>query len=203
MKARVTSLALSLSVGVLALGCKPPSSAKPDASPSPGASDASATAVRVVRAKTDRVERLLPITGSIAATQSVDLAPKLSARLNYVAGREGESIRASQVALRQDTADLETQVASNVAAVQQSEAQVKSAQANLQSALAKLDSSRTQTKLQTSTSDAGVRDAEQQVKSAPREPRTGEAASTNARGAGCGERGRASPGELRKSGERS
>ena len=166
MKRHALPLALTVSLALLLSGCKPPAAEKPDAAPSPGASDASATAVRVAVARSEQVEKLLPITGSIAATQSVDLAPKLSARLTFVAGREGESVRAGQIALRQDTADLDTQVASASAAIRQSEAQVRSAEANLQSALAKLASARTQTRLQGSTSDAGVKDAEQQVKSA-------------------------------------
>lgn len=166
MSRHALPLALTVSIALFSSGCKPPSGAKPDASPSPGAADANATAVKVAPARSQQVEKLLPITGSIAATQSVDLAPKLSARLTFVAGREGESVRAGDIALKQDTSDLDTQVASANAAIRQSEAQVRSAQANLQSALAKLASARTQTKLQGSTSDAGVKDAEQQVKSA-------------------------------------
>ncbi len=150
---------------LLPVGCKPPESGKkPDASPSPAAIES--TPVRVAEARVAPLQKSLAVTGSVAATQSVELAPKIAARVVFLAGREGESVRAGQVVLRQDVSDLQTQVASSEAAVRQSEAQVGSAIANVRAADARLAQARTQAKLQTTTSDSGVRDAEQQLASA-------------------------------------
>jgi HlyD family secretion protein len=160
-------LAISLIGLFLAAGCQPPDGGKPGgkpaASPTPGVE---ATPVRVSAAKVAPLTKSLPVTGSLAATQSVELSAKIAARLTYIAGREGETVRAGQVALRQDTSDLQTQVTANEAALQQAEAQVASAMANVRSAEARLATARTQARVQTTSSDAGVRDAEQQLASA-------------------------------------
>jgi RND family efflux transporter MFP subunit len=122
--------------------------------------------VRVAAARIASLTKSLPVTGSLVATQSVEVAPKLSARVTFLAGREGESIRAGQVVLRQDVSDLQTQVAASEAALRQAEAQVASASASIQSARARLAQARTQSRVQNTSSDAGVRDAEQQLASA-------------------------------------
>lgn len=167
---RIGFLAIGLLGVMTATGCQPKAGGeagkegtKPAASPAPGAE---ATPVRVKPAQMAPLTRSLSVTGSLAATQTVELAPKIAARLTFIAGREGERIGAGQVALRQDTSDLETQVRANEAAVRQAEAQVAAGIANVQTAQARLAQAKTQAKVQVSSSDAGVRDAEKALASA-------------------------------------
>jgi HlyD family secretion protein len=125
-----------------------------------------ASPVRVATAKRETVTRAVPVTGSLAALQSVDLSPKLAARVVRVAGREGATIRAGEVAVQQDTSDFVVQLKQAQANLQAAQARLKQSQASLESAQVRLEQARTQAGLQVTTSDAGVRDAEQQVRSA-------------------------------------
>lgn len=153
----VALLALAALGAFAAAGCGKKPGGPAGASPG-GAGDAS-TPVRTATAREEIVARSVPATGSVAATQSVDLAPKLSARVVFVAGREGAPVRRGQVVIQQDTVDLATQV-------QSAEANVRQTEASLQSALARLAQAQTQASMQSSTSTTGVRDAEQQLRSA-------------------------------------
>lgn len=116
----------------------------------PGA--APATSVRVARAVESQVRRVVPVTGSISALQTVDLAPKVAARVVSVDGREGARVRRGQVVVQQDTADLRTQV--------------RQAEANLQSARARLSQTLTQERVQVISSATGVQDAQEQLRAA-------------------------------------
>lgn len=172
-------IAASLSLALLA-GCSPkPEAGKADAKPVGDAAaaltDASGTAtpVRVAEAQTKEVTRELKVTGSVAASESVALAAKVSARVTFVAAREGEAVRKGQLVVAQDTADFDTQVRTSQAQIQSADAGIKNAlagidnaKASYQSALAKLAQAQTNLKLTGTQSDAGVEDAEQLVKSA-------------------------------------
>jgi RND family efflux transporter, MFP subunit len=128
---------------------------EPEASPTPPAGQPAArtaSPVRVAAAAQRTVERTVSATGSLQALKAVDLAPKITARVLSVAGREGEAVRVGQVVVQQETADLERQVAQ--------------AQANVQSAQARLAQAETNARLQVTQSDTGVRNAEEQLRSA-------------------------------------
>ena len=174
MKKRFPWIAATLSIALLA-GCGP----KPDAKPTGGGAApltdvaATVTPVRVVSARTQEVLLDLKVTGSVAAGESVELAAKVSARVIFVAAREGEAVRKGQLVVTQDTADYTTQVRSSQAQIQSAEAGIKNAlagidnaKASYQSALAKLAQAQTNLKLTGTQSDAGVKDAEQQLASA-------------------------------------
>lgn len=111
-----------------------------------------ATPVEVAPAVVQTVTSTVPVTGSVAALQSVDLSPKISAKVVSVSGREGQTVRRGQVVVQQDTSDLQRQV--------------QQAQANVRAAQARVAQAETQARLQRTTSNAGVADAQQQLKSA-------------------------------------
>jgi len=98
----------------------------------------SATPVRVATAKRETVTRTVPVTGSVAALQSIDLSPKVSARVVAVAGREGTPVKQGQVVVQQDTSDMARQVQQAEANLQSARAQLAQAQTNL--SLQKTDS---------------------------------------------------------------
>lgn len=123
------------------------------ATPEPG------TPVTLAPVRSDVITRTIPVTGNIAATGSVQLAAKLSARIVFVAGREGDMVRRGQVVLRQETLDLAPQV-------KQAEAGVAQARANVTTARARLAQAQTNLHLQTTAGDAAVEDAQQQLKAA-------------------------------------
>ena len=119
------------------------------------------------------VVKAVTVTGSIAAAESVELAAKVSARVSFVAAREGEPVRRGQLVVQQDSSDYDSQVRTSEAQIKSGEAAIKNAQASIESARAsyqsaqvKLDQSRTNLKLIGTQSDAGVKDAEQQLASA-------------------------------------
>jgi HlyD family secretion protein len=118
-----------------------------------------AVPVRVAEAKRETVTRSLPVTGNVAALQTVELSARVSAKVISVAGREGAAVRQGQVVVQQDTTDFQAQL-------EQAQANLASARANLKSSEARLAQAETQVKLQRTTSEAGVQDAEQQLKSA-------------------------------------
>ena len=111
-----------------------------------------ATPVRVGQAKTETVVQRIPVTGSISALQTVNLSPKITAKVVAVAGREGTRIKAGETVVQQDTSDLQIQL--------------QQAEANVQAAQARVASARTNVSLQAAASKSGVADAQQQVKSA-------------------------------------
>ncbi|WP_309715346.1 efflux RND transporter periplasmic adaptor subunit, partial [Armatimonas sp.] len=167
------NLTFAVVLSLVALtGCAPQKAAdekKPDAP----ATATAGTPVRVAAATQKDVTRTISVTGSIAATETVELGAKVSARVTFIAAREGEPVRKGQLLVQQDTADYDTQVRSSEATIKSAEAAIKNAQASIQSAqagyqnaLVKLDQTRTNFKLTDSQSDAGVKDAEQQLASA-------------------------------------
>jgi HlyD family secretion protein len=148
------ALLLPLAVTVALTGCKPkasPDAAKAGAAPG-GAGANAPTPVNVAVASEQVVTRTVPVTGSVSALQSVTLTPKVTANVVAVAGREGDTVRAGQVLVQQDTSDLQNQL--------------RQAQANLLSARAKLTQARTQSSLQVTTSSTGVLNARAALASA-------------------------------------
>ena len=101
----------------------------------------------------------VPVTGSIAALQDVQLSARVSGRVVAVVVREGQIVRAGQVVVQQDAADLEA----NVRAAQ---ANVAQAQANVSSNLAKVSQAQTNYTLAVQTAKSAVAQARAQVASA-------------------------------------
>nr|CAA9231210.1 hypothetical protein AVDCRST_MAG63-1108 [uncultured Armatimonadetes bacterium] len=119
----------------------------------PGApAAAEATPVRVVAATQRLVRRTVPVTGSIAALQSVDLSPKVAGKIVRVNGREGTAVRRGQVVVQQDTEDLRTEV--------------QQAEANLQAARARLSQAVTQARVAASVSVGEVENQRQLLRQA-------------------------------------
>jgi HlyD family secretion protein len=148
---------LSLSL-TLASGCNRGNEKKgggqASSASSPGGQPAAnaATPIRVLPAKRETVRRTVPVTGSLAALRTVQLAPKVSGRVISVIGREGQTVRRGQVVVLQDTADLRIQL--------------QQARANYDAARARLLQAQTQVRLQEAQSNAGVVDAQQALKAA-------------------------------------
>jgi RND family efflux transporter MFP subunit len=92
------------------------------------------------------------VTGSIAALQTVNLSPKITARVVSVAGREGAAVRRGQVVVQQDTSDLRTEV--------------QRAEANLQAARARLSQAQTQRSVADKTSLGEVENQRQLLRQA-------------------------------------
>ena len=111
-----------------------------------------ATPVRIGQAKSETVVQRIPVTGSISALQTVNLSPKITAKVVAVAGREGTRVKAGETVVQQDTSDLQIQL--------------QQAEANVQAAQSRVASARTNVTLQAASSRVGVQDAEQQVRSA-------------------------------------
>ncbi len=157
-KIQTLPIAACVAISLFALaGCsrdeKTEGSPKPGASPAAGQNvAAAATPVRVAAAREETVTRSVPVTGSIAALQTVVLSPKLSARVEAVAGREGTPVRKGQVVVQQDISDFQIQL--------------QQAEANLQAAISNLTQAQTQVGLQRAASAQGVQDARQQLASA-------------------------------------
>ena len=100
-----------------------------------------------------------PITGSIAALQDVQLSARVSGRVTAVNYREGQVVRAGQIIVQQDAADLE-------ANVQAAQANVSQAQANVSSNIAKVAQANTNYTLAVQTARASVAQARAQVANA-------------------------------------
>lgn len=165
------AIATVLSLAFL-VGCAPQKKAD-DKKPELLAVTNAGTPVRVAVATEKEVGRAISVTGSIAATQTVELGAKVSARVSFVAVREGELVRKGQLVIQQDSSDYDSQVRSSEASIKSAEAAIKNAQATIESAKAgyqnaqvKLAQSQTNLKLTGTQSDAGVKDAEQQLASA-------------------------------------
>ena len=85
------------------------------------------------------------VTGTITADDKVAIASKVSGRVEHVAAREGEPVRAGQVVVRLDDRDIA--------------AQVEQARAALEMARVRLTQAETMAQLQTTRSGADVEQA--------------------------------------------
>ncbi len=138
---------------LLLAGCggKPDAAKGGDAKPG-AAATVEAKPVRVSPASLQTVTRSIPITGSLAALQTVAITPKVTGRILQVLGREGAVVRRGEIVAQQETEDAEDQL--------------RQAEANLQSARARLSQAQTQARLQTTQNATGVTDAQQALQGA-------------------------------------
>lgn len=111
-----------------------------------------ATPVRIAPAIRTIVRRTIPVTGSISALQSIDLSPKIAAKVVSVAGREGTPVRRGQIVVQQDASDLITQV--------------QQAEANVNAARARVSQAETQARVAASNSRGEVENMRQQLRQA-------------------------------------
>ena len=146
----ITALVAAFSLSILA-GCAPKKDA---AAPKAGQAQAASqpTPVSITPAKSETVLRLVPVTGSLIALQTVELLPKISARVVSVNGREGDAVSAGQVIAQLDTADLQRNVAQ--------------ARENVETARIRLSQAQTNYTTQTTTSDVAVQDAQESLAAA-------------------------------------
>jgi RND family efflux transporter MFP subunit len=162
----VATLALSL---FLAAGCAPKKEeGKTPDKPAAGGQAVANTpfVVRVGAARKETVTRYVIVTGNVAALDTVNLSPKLSAKVVFVAGREGTPVKRGEVVVRQDSSDFTVQLQQAQANLQASRARLAQAESGVKSAQVRLQQAKTQTRLQVTQSQAGVQDAEQQIKAA-------------------------------------
>jgi len=150
--------AASVTALLLLAGCGPKAGGGGDAAkgengkPGAAAGAAEATPVRVTPASMQTVTRSIPITGSLAALQTVQITPKVTGRILEVLGREGAVVRKGEIVARQETEDASDQL--------------RQAEANLQAARARLSQAQTQARLQTTQNATGITDAQQALQAA-------------------------------------
>lgn len=111
-----------------------------------------ATAVAVVSARTGDVPFTISVTGSLQTLDDVMLSAKVPGKIAKVFVREGDTVRAGQVVVQQDTSDLE--------------AQVRQAEAALKSARARLKQAQTALELQPTQNETSLRQAEAALEAA-------------------------------------
>ncbi len=148
----VAAMAVFISVSlVLSAGCAPKKdAAKEKAGQAQAANQPSS--VQVETTKSETVLRIVPVTGSLIALQTVELLPKIAARVVSISGREGDAVRAGQVVAQLDTADLERQV--------------QQARSNVETVRSRISQAETNYKTQLTTSDVAVRDAQEALRGA-------------------------------------
>lgn len=111
-----------------------------------------ATAVAVVSARTGDIPFTISVTGSLQTLDDVILSAKVPGKIAKVFVREGDTVRAGQVVVQQDTSDLE--------------AQVRQAEAALKSARARLKQAQTALELQPTQNETSLRQAEAALEAA-------------------------------------
>jgi len=111
-----------------------------------------ATAVAVVSARTGDIAFTISVTGSLQSLEDVLLSAKVPGKIAKVFVREGDTVRAGQVVVQQDTSDLE--------------AQVRQAEAALRSAQARLKQAQTALELQPTQNETSLRQAEAALEAA-------------------------------------
>ena len=115
--------------------------------------------VQIATVKTGTIAATVPVTGNIQALSDVQLSARAAGRVIAVNFREGQTVRAGQVVVQQDTTDLE-------ANVRQAQANIAQAEANVSSNLTKLSQSKTNYTLQVQTAAQAVAQARAQVANA-------------------------------------
>lgn len=111
-----------------------------------------ATAVAVVSARTGDIPFTTSVTGSLQTLDDVTLSAKVPGKIAKVFVREGDTVRAGQVVVQQDTSDQE--------------AQVRQAEASLKSARARLKQAQTALELQPTQNETSLRQAEAALEAA-------------------------------------
>lgn len=119
------------------------------------ASTAPPVPVATVLAQVRQSAKSLNLTGTVKASLSADVAPKLMSKVAQVLVREGERVSAGQVLVRLESADLAAQV-------RQAEAGVTAAQAGLAQARTAARIQGTQSQTRVSQAASALRQAEEQ-----------------------------------------
>ncbi len=133
---------------------------KQDAQRKPGIGDPGGSIpVQVAPVQSGTIAATVPVTGNIQALQDVQLSARATGRVLAVNFREGQTVRAGQVVVQQDTTDLQ-------ANVRQAQANVRQAQANVSSNQAKVVQAQTNYTIQVQTAKQAVAQARQQVEAA-------------------------------------
>lgn len=112
---------------VLLAGCghKAGSGGGDQAAGKPGGSEA--VPVDVATVSLGNISQTIPVTGSLAALQDIQLSVKQTGRVTNVTVREGDAVRAGQVIIQQDTSDLEANVRQAQATLASDEVKVSQA----------------------------------------------------------------------------
>ncbi len=122
---------------------------RPSAAQVTQSDEVAAAPVETERAQRGRLVVYEEVTGNIKALHDVLLGSTTTGRIVYVAGKEGDWIRAGQVAVRLDSADIE--------------ANLRRAKAELESARVRLSQAERGYKLTGVQTDTGIEAAEQAV----------------------------------------
>ena len=145
---RITILIAALAGSLLAFGChKKPSDGPALTSGRVPATPPTPVVIAIVERTT--LENTIPITGSLAALQDVQLSAKAEGRVVAVNAREGDYVHKGEVLVAQDVTDLQANVAQ--------------AQAGIQSALAKVSQAISNEQIQVTGAREGVQQAQAQV----------------------------------------
>jgi HlyD family secretion protein len=115
--------------------------------------------VQVATVQAGTIASSVPVTGNIQALADVQLSARAAGRVLAVNYREGQTVRAGQIVVQQDTTDLQ-------ANVRQAQANIAQAQANVASNVAKLSQAQTNYALQIQTARQAVAQARAQVSAA-------------------------------------
>jgi len=115
--------------------------------------------VQVATVQAGTIAQAVPVTGNIQALADVQLSARAAGRVLAVNYREGQTVRAGQIVVQQDTTDLQ-------ANVRQAQANIAQAQANVASNVAKLSQAQTNYTLQVQTARQAVAQARAQVSQA-------------------------------------
>jgi HlyD family secretion protein len=145
--------------GVALTGCGQKSGTAAGEKHGGGAGPNAPVPVEVGTVKRGTIADAVLVTGSIAALQDVQLSARVSGRVTAVNYREGQTVRAGQIMVQQDSTDLQA----NVRAAQ---ANVSQAEANVSSNIAKVSQAQTNYTLEVQIAKAAVAQARAQVASA-------------------------------------
>jgi RND family efflux transporter MFP subunit len=111
-----------------------------------------AVPVQVATVSRETIEQAVPVTGNLVALQDVQLSAKAAGRVVAVHAHAGDSVRAGQLLVQQDTTDLE--------------ANVRQAQANIMSAQAKVSQAISNYQIQQTQAEQDVANAKSRVDAA-------------------------------------
>lgn len=152
MKQRPTwmySLSLLVIVSTALAGCGPKGGGDDEAKSGKAAGvgqPGGPVPVDVTTVSLGSLEKTIPVTGSLAALQDVQLSAKQAGRVVTVTVREGDTVHAGQLIVQQDVSDLQ--------------ANVRQAQANVASAQAKVSQALTAYNIQVTQAKQGVLNAQ-------------------------------------------
>lgn len=158
------AVAILVSVGIITSPMIRKLIRRPQVKPEAGIS------VRVHYARTGSMASIVEVSGDIKALKSVTLSAKIPGRVVSVPYREGDSVRAGAVVVRQDTSDSSAQV-------RQAEAGLLGAKARLSQATTSATISDTQIEAQVAQAKAGLDAAKARLQMIKKGARSQEVAS--------------------------